>query len=79
MADQVSHPPRISDMQREIARAQEAAKMRVLEETNEDLRHQLAAIFDGIGRNEQVELVCPNGEVVLITKARKRGEKEGGE
>jgi hypothetical protein len=33
----------------------------------------------GIGRNEQVELVYPNGEIVLITKARKRGEKEGGE
>ncbi|RVC47628.1 hypothetical protein EN781_00395 [Mesorhizobium sp. M4A.F.Ca.ET.090.04.2.1] len=79
MADQVTHPPRISDLQASIARAQTQAKMDVLERTNEVLTRQLAAIFDGIGRNEQVELIYPNGEVVLITKARKRGEKEGGE
>lgn len=76
MADQVTHPPRFSDMQMEVARAQEQAKMDVLERTNERLALQLAAIFDGIGRNEQVELVYPNGEIVLITKARKRGEKD---
>jgi hypothetical protein len=79
MADQVSHPPRFSEMHDEVLIAQTQAKMDVLERINERLARQLAAIFDGIGRNEQVELVYPNGEVVLITKARKRGEKEGGE
>jgi hypothetical protein len=47
MADQVTHPPRFSDMQMEVARAQELAKMDVLERTNERLARQLAAIFDG--------------------------------
>jgi hypothetical protein len=79
MADQVLHPPRISDLQFRIAQAQTQAKMDLLERANETLTFQLQVIFDGIGRNEQVELVYPNGEVVLITKARKRDRGEGGE
>lgn len=79
MADQVSHPPRISDLQARIAQAQTQAKMDLLERANEILTLQLTAIFDGIGRNEQVELVYPNGELVLITKARPRKAGDGGE
>lgn len=79
MADQITHPPRLSDLQLQIAHAQTQAKMDLLERTNEQLTRHLQAIFDGIGRNEQVELVYPNGELVLITKARKRDRSEGGE
>lgn len=79
MPDQVTAPPRLSEMQLEVSRAQLAAKMEVLERVNERLTLHLQWIFDGIGRNEQVELVYPNGEVVLITKARKRERGEGGE
>jgi hypothetical protein len=79
MADIVHYPARISDIEFEIADAQRNAKVAILERAHNRLSLQLAAIFDGIGRNEQVELVYPNGEIVLITKARKRGEKEGGE
>ncbi|MDG4887616.1 MAG: hypothetical protein E5V67_22820 [Mesorhizobium sp.] len=79
MTDQVTAPLRLSDLQASIARAQIEAKMDVLERTNERLTLHLQSIFDGIGRNEQVELIYPNGEVVLITKARKRDRGEGGE
>jgi hypothetical protein len=79
MADTVQHPSRISDVQYEIAEAQRNAKVEILERACNRALIQLQSIFDGIGRNEQVELVYPNGEIVLITKARKRGEKEGGE
>ncbi|WP_027163409.1 hypothetical protein [Mesorhizobium sp. WSM1293] len=79
MANEVSHPPRISDLQLRIAQAQTQAKMDLLERANETLTNQLTTIFDGIGRNEQVELIYPSGEVVLITKARPRRAGEGGE
>ncbi|MES0071857.1 hypothetical protein [Mesorhizobium sp. M0058] len=79
MADQVSHPPRLSDLQASIARAQLDAKMTILEQMNERLTLQLQSIFDGIARGGQVELVYPDGEVVLITKARPRKTGEGGE
>ncbi|PWJ88433.1 hypothetical protein C8D77_111156 [Mesorhizobium loti] len=79
MADQVPHPQRVSDLQERIARAQVDAKMTVLEQMIDRMHCQLQSIFDGIGRNEQVELVYPDGEVVLITKARPRKAGEGGE
>ncbi|RUV99358.1 MULTISPECIES: hypothetical protein [unclassified Mesorhizobium] len=79
MPNEVSHPPRISDLQLRIAQAQTEAKMDLLERANVSLTSQLMTIFDGISRNEQVELIYPNGEVVLITKARKRDRSEGGE
>ncbi|BCH12009.1 hypothetical protein MesoLj131c_62670 [Mesorhizobium sp. 131-3-5] len=79
MADQITHPPRLSDLQLQITQAQTQAKMDLLERTNERLTSHLQAIFDGIGRNEQVELVYPGGELVLITKARPRRAGEGGE
>lgn len=79
MPDPIAYPSRIHDLQLEIAEAQTRAKMEILEKEHIRLSMQMQSIFDGIGRNEQVELVYPNGEVVLITKARKRGEKEGGE
>ncbi|RUV63678.1 hypothetical protein EOA64_08270 [Mesorhizobium sp. M1A.F.Ca.IN.022.02.1.1] len=78
MPNEVAHPPRISDLQLRIAQAQTQAKMDLLERAKESLTSQLTTIFDGIGRNEQVELIYPNGEVVLITKARPR-RGEGGE
>lgn len=78
MPDIVHYPARIGDVQSEIAEAQRNAKIEILERAHNKAILQLAAIFDGIGRNEQVELVYPNGEMVLITKARKRerGETE---
>ncbi len=79
MADQISHPQRASDVQERIARAQADAKMTVLEQMIERMHFQLQSIFDGIGRGDQVELVYPDGEVVLITKARPRKAGEGGE
>lgn len=79
MADQITHPPRLSDLQQQIAHAQTQAKMDLLERTNEKLTSHLLSIFDGIGRNEHVELIYPGGEVVLITKARPRRAGEGAE
>lgn len=79
MADQVSHPERVSDLQERVAKAQVDAKMTVLEQMIDRMHSQLQSIFDGIARGGQVELVYPDGEVVLITKARPRKTGEGGE
>ncbi len=79
MPDQIAYPPRASEIQMAVSQAQTQAKMELLEREYERLSMQLSSIFDGIGRNEQVELVYPDGEVVLITKARPRKAGEGGE
>lgn len=76
MTDMITFPPRKSDVQLEIENAQLKAKMDVLERTTERVTSHLASIFDGIARGDQVELQYPDGQTVLITKARKRGTGE---
>lgn len=68
----VGHPGRYSDVDASMRAAQLKARNVVLEETVAKLIHDLAAIHDSIKRGEQVDLIYPDGEVITITRARKR-------
>lgn len=69
----VNAPPRLDALTTEIARAQDAAKLKFLERAVERLTGELAEIFDGIARGEHVELAYPDGSIITITRARNRG------
>ncbi|RWB67598.1 hypothetical protein [Mesorhizobium sp.] len=81
MADHINiHAPRDRyDLRAEIELAHMKAEMALLQQRYDKMESDLDSIFTRIARGDQVELHYPNGEIVLITKARKRGEKEGGE
>lgn len=81
MADHIniSAPRKRYEMQDEIARAHMEAEMKLLQARYDGMASDLDAIFTRIARGEQVELHYPDGTVVPITKARKRGERDGGE
>lgn len=66
------HPGGHSDMQAQL----EKVRGEVLERLNKQLLDDIGAIYDGIRRGDQVELTYPDGEVILITKARPRTGKE---
>lgn len=81
MADHINIrlPCRRSELQESIASAQMKIEMELLRNAYDDMRGELESIFTRIARGEQVELHYPDGTVVPITKARRRGERDGGE
>lgn len=78
MADvTIAHPGRTSSELERIERAKMRAEMEHLQARVERLSSDMAAIFDGIRNGDRVELTYEDGEVITITKARKRGDREG--
>lgn len=75
----IYHPGRTSDLEDKIAAAAQRARMEIITVELHALQQSLAAIFDGIARREQVDLTYDDGEIVTITRAKKRGEKDTGE
>jgi hypothetical protein len=73
----ITHPGRTIDEIDRIERAKMRAEMEHLQKRVERLSTDMAAIFDGIDRGEQVDLQYPSGEVVTITRARPRKTQEG--
>lgn len=72
----ISHPGRPSDQLAAIEHVKQRAEMEHLQCRVEQLSLDLAAIFDGIRDGGPVELTYPDGTVVPITKARRRGAGE---
>lgn len=81
MADHINiRPPRdLFEMEDRMAKARLEAEMKVLQAAYEKVCADLDSIFTRIARGDQVELHYPDGQVVLITRARKRGSGDGGE
>jgi len=69
-------PRDLFEMEDRFQKARLEAEMKVLQTAYETVRADLDSIFTRIGRGEQVELHYPDGKVVLITKAKKRGNGE---
>lgn len=78
MADvSIAHPGRTSDEIERIERAKMRAEMEHLQGRVERLSSDMAAIFDAIANGEQIDLQYPDGRVLTVTRAKKRGEREG--
>lgn len=81
MADHINIRPPVSllDMQERIANAKVRAELETLQRHYNDMASNLESIFNRIARGEPVELHYPDGTVIPITRARRRGDKDGGE
>lgn len=81
MADHINiSAPRDRDALRDrIEKAQMKAELETLRIHYDSMVENLDSIFTRIARGEQVELHYPDRTVIPITRARKRGEKDGGE
>jgi hypothetical protein len=79
MPDHINiHPPRRRDeLEDRLKFERVQVELTVLREAYDELRGDMDSIFTRIGRREQVELHYPDGEIVLITRAKPRTEKEG--
>lgn len=75
----IDHPGRISDLEDKITAAAQKARIEVITAELHAAKRSLAAIFDCIARREQIDLTYDDGEIVTITRAKKRGEKDAGE
>jgi len=81
MADHIniSAPRMRYELQDQLETAKMRAELDTLRMHYDSRANDLASIFNRIARGEQVELHYPDGTVIPITRARKRGEKDGGE
>lgn len=81
MADHIniSAPRRRHELQERITAQQMKAEMEILRNAYDDMASDLDSIFTRIARGEQVELHYPDGTIVPITKARRRGGADTGD
>lgn len=81
MADHINiaAPRKRYELEERLQREQMQTEIRVLQEAYDSLASDMDAIFTRIARGEQAELHYPDGQVIPITRARRRGDKDGGE
>ena len=80
MADHINiaAPKKRHELEDRLWRERMQTELKVLQEAYDKLASDMDSIFTRIGRGEQVELRYPDGQVIPITKARRRGDKDGG-